>query len=152
MSQIELITLTDAYIDEMMAIEEASFSTPWSRQSYLNEFHKNPLSYYVGCLGDGALWGYAGVWLIVDEGHISNVAVHPAKRGKGIGEAMLRFLTAGCLKRGCIAMTLEVRASNLPAIHLYEKLGFQPTGRRPHYYSDNGEDALIYWLSLEGKA
>lgn len=152
MSEFELVTLTDAYIDDMMAIETTSFSAPWSRQSYVNEFTKNPLAYYIGCVSGGSLWGYAGVWLILDEGHISNVAVHPKKRGQGIGEAMLRLLMANCMKRGCMTMTLEVRTSNLAAIHLYEKLGFRPTGRRPHYYSDNGEDALIYWVSMGEKA
>lgn len=147
----QLIPLTDTYIDEMIAIEEASFSTPWSKQAYLQELHSNPIAFYIACVENGHLLGYAGIWLIADEGHISNIAVHPDYRGQGIGKAMLQALILYCQQKHCSGMTLEVRESNRTAIHLYEKMGFRAAGKRPHYYSDNNEDAIIYWLFLEEK-
>lgn len=151
MAERQLIPLTDIYIDEMVAIEEASFPTPWSKQAYLQELNSNPIAFYIACVEDSHLLGYAGIWLIADEGHISNVAVHPDCRGQGIGKAMLQALIFYCRQKHCTGMTLEVRESNMPAIHLYEKMGFQAAGKRPHYYSDNNEDAIIYWLFLEGR-
>lgn len=146
---ISLVRLTEAYINEMMEIENLSFTAPWSRDSYLHDLKENPLAYYSGCLYQGRLIGYAGVWQIIDEGHISNVAVHPDFRGRRVGELLLRDIFCFCVKHGICRVTLEVRKSNLSAQKLYERLGFRCVGLRPKYYTDNNEDACIYWCELE---
>ena len=92
--------------------------------------------------------GYAGMWIILDEGHITNIAVDPTYRRQGIGQGLLDELTKLAVERGAIAMTLEVRVSNAEAQSLYTKLGFVPRGIRKGYYQDNKEDALIMWREL----
>ena len=136
----------DAYIDDMIAIEQACFAQPWSRKAYLGEAKKNHLANYVGYAEAGRLWGYGGFWLILEEGHISNIAVHPAYRGRGIGKQVVQALILLCAAKGGKRMTLEVRTSNTAAIHLYEQLGFQNAGIRKAFYTDNNEDAYIMWL------
>ena len=148
-AEIQLISLTDQYIDEMMEIENLSFTQPWSKASYLKDLNENPFAYYSGCLYQGKLIGYAGVWQVMDEGHISNVAVHPGFRGKHVGELLIRDIFCFCLEHGIARVTLEVRKSNVSAQKLYERLNFQCVGVRPKYYTDNDEDAYIYWCSLQ---
>jgi len=126
-----------------MEIETVSFPAPWSKESYLYDLGENKLSYYVGCFLEGKLLGYAGVWIILDEGHISNVAVHPDYRRKGIAEKLVMELVEALKKRDSRCLTLEVRASNEPARALYEKLGFVQVGLRKNYYRNPREDALI---------
>ncbi len=125
------------------AIEQASFSSPWPPNAYRSELETNRLaSYLVARVGDEIV-GYGGMWLMVDEAHITTFAIHPAWRRQRIGERLLlAFLDLATMRRASEA-TLEVRLSNLPARRLYEKYGFRPVGLRPRYYSDNGEDALI---------
>jgi ribosomal-protein-alanine N-acetyltransferase len=89
--------------------------------------------------------GYGGVWLSVDEGHITTIAVSPAARGRGVGELLLNGLIDQAINLNADVLTLEVRVSNLVAQQLYLKYGFRPAGTRPRYYTDNGEDALIMW-------
>ncbi|MCL2817806.1 MAG: ribosomal protein S18-alanine N-acetyltransferase [Clostridiales bacterium] len=134
-------------LEDILRIERASFSAPWSRESYERELSANPLAYYLGCFLAGRLAGYAGFWLILDEGHIANVAVDPDCRGRGVGGFLLENLISLCFVSGGRWMTLEVRVSNLAAQGLYHKLGFVDLGRRPGYYGD-GEDAIIMWKDL----
>jgi len=91
------------------------------------------------------------MWLILDEAHVTNVAVHPDYRNQRVGELLVRCLTVNALENGAVRMTLEVRPSNLPAIALYQRLGFHSVGRRKGYYTDTNEDALIMWRELEGE-
>lgn len=92
--------------------------------------------------------GYGGLWLMVDEGHITTIAVAPSHRGQGIGELLLNGLIDQAIDVKATRLTLEVRISNEPAQRLYLKYGFQPSGTRPRYYTDNGEDALIMWTDV----
>jgi ribosomal-protein-alanine N-acetyltransferase len=94
--------------------------------------------------------GYAGYWFVVDEAHISTIAVHPEWRGLGVGEQLLVSLLSHALDLGAVAATLEVRVSNTPAQNLYRKYGFEPVGRRRRYYRDNGEDALLMTAGMRG--
>jgi len=94
---------------------------------------------------DNKIVGYGGFWVVVDEGHITNIAVHPEYRSKGIGSKIMEGLIELAKKNGIISMTLEVRESNIVAQHLYAKFGFRPLGRRKGYYQDNNEDAIIMW-------
>jgi [ribosomal protein S18]-alanine N-acetyltransferase len=125
------------------AIEHASFTTPWPDDAYRSEIETNRLAtYLVATIGD-AVVGFAGIWLMVDEAHITTFAVDPGWRRRGIGERLLLTLLDASVERGAREATLEVRLSNVAARRLYEKYGFRPVGLRPRYYSDNGEDALI---------
>ncbi|MBQ3123030.1 MAG: ribosomal protein S18-alanine N-acetyltransferase [Firmicutes bacterium] len=130
---------------EIAEMEKLCFTTPWSLESIQHEIAENKLALYVVGEVDGKVVGYVGIWLIVDEGHITNVAVHPDWRRKHIGEAIIKTLIDVTESHGVVAHTLEVRASNIPAQKLYEKFGFMSVGIRQGYYEDNGEDAIIMW-------
>ncbi len=124
-------------------IERASFTTPWPVQAYRQEIETNRLAQYLVALIGDEIVAYGGIWLMVDEAHVTTFAVHPRYRRRRIGERLLLALLDLAVDRHAREATLEVRLSNLPARRLYEKYGFRPVGIRPRYYSDNGEDALI---------
>ena len=145
MSRIEIIKAGSEHIDEIMVIENLSFKIPWSRQSIVDEVTGNTFAYYLCAPIDGRIAGYAGMWQVCDEGHITNVAVHPEFRQSGIGSALLENLISHARNSGIGSMTLEVRKSNLPAQNLYRKFKFVEGGFRKAYYADNNEDALIMW-------
>ena len=130
-------------LDFVQAIERASFSSPWPPNAYRSELETNRLANYLVARADGEIVGYGGMWLMVDEAHITTFAVHPAWRRQRIGERLLLAFLDLALARQAHEATLEVRLSNLPARRLYEKYGFRPVGLRPRYYSDDNEDALI---------
>ncbi len=132
-------------MDQVYAIESNSFSRPWSRDSFLQSL-RNPGNLYLVVEEEGRILGYCGLWGIVGEGEITNVAVDSRYRNQGVGEAMLRELLRQAGESGIEAFTLEVRLSNISAIHLYHKLGFQDTAIRKNYYDAPVEDALIMWL------
>lgn len=131
-------------IDGVLAVEQQAFTTPWSREGFANEM-SNELAYYLVLVEAGTIIGYAGMWLIVDEAHVTNVAVLPEYRGKKLGEKLMAALLEHAKNRGAVRMTLEVRASNAVAQGLYHKFGFISQGRRRNYYTDTKEDALIMW-------
>ncbi|MEW6172671.1 MAG: ribosomal protein S18-alanine N-acetyltransferase [Bacillota bacterium] len=134
------------HIDEILEIEKVSFPQPWSRETFLFEMVLNQLADYVVALHNDSLVGYGGMWLVLDEAHVTNIAVHPRYRNKGIGGQILRELIRLAAMRGLKKMTLEVRPSNSPARKLYEGFGFVQKGVRKRYYQDNNEDAIIMWL------
>lgn len=125
-------------------LEEETFSMPWSADSFLEMISKEDARYYVA-EEDGSLLGGCGVLMIAGEGNITNVAIAPEARNRGIGTALLRHLMAEGDREGLTAYTLEVRVSNAAAIHVYEKLGFVSAGVRPGFYEKPVEDALIFW-------
>ena len=125
------------------AIEQASFTSPWPPHAYQSELESNRLAHYLVARVGDTVAGYGGMWLMVDEAHITTFAVHPAWRRQKIGERLLVAFLDIAMDRGAHEATLEVRLSNLPARKLYEKYGFRPVGLRPRYYSDDNEDALI---------
>jgi [ribosomal protein S18]-alanine N-acetyltransferase len=128
---------------EVQRIELASFSTPWPENAYRSELMTNRLASYLVARIGGRIVAYGGMWLMVDEAHITTFAVHPAWRRQRIGERLLLAFLDLARDRHAREATLEVRLSNLAARRLYEKYGFRPVGLRPRYYSDNNEDALI---------
>lgn len=132
------------YLDSILCIENKSFHDPWSKDSMEKELY-NSFARYVVILKDSQVIGYGGMWLILDEGHITNIAVHPDFRGLGAGNLIMESLIATCLLEDIIALTLEVRASNTVAQNLYYKYGFVLEGVRKGYYADNKEDGLILW-------
>ncbi|MGM0396891.1 MAG: ribosomal protein S18-alanine N-acetyltransferase [Bacillota bacterium] len=143
--KIILREMTEEDIEEVLKIERATFSTPWSEESFRKEIMENVLAMYIVAEVDGKIVGYGGLWKILDEGHITNVAVRKDHRGKGIGDALVMGIVDYCEKSGIPNITLEVRESNKVARSLYKKYGFEDAGRRPGYYTDNKEDAIIMW-------
>ncbi|HVJ47941.1 ribosomal protein S18-alanine N-acetyltransferase [Desulfitobacterium sp.] len=136
-------------LDRIMKIEQASFPTPWSHHAFLTELKDNEYARYFCLEQENQVIGYMGLWFILEEGHITNVAIDPEFRGHRLGEFLMRTVMRQMLAEGMERMTLEVRTSNFPAQRLYERLGFVLAGRRKGYYSDNREDALIMWAELD---
>jgi ribosomal-protein-alanine N-acetyltransferase len=139
--RIEPMTLDD--LEHVHAIERASFFPTWPDDAYRNELTTNKLATYIVARLQDVVVGFAGLWLMVDEAHVTTFAVDPAWRRRGVGERMLLALLDVAVARRAREATLEVRLSNMAARCLYEKYGFRPVGVRPRYYTDNGEDALI---------
>ncbi|WP_243653023.1 ribosomal protein S18-alanine N-acetyltransferase [Tumebacillus sp. BK434] len=135
-------------LDRVMEIEHRSFTLPWSREAYAAELTNNHFAKYLVVTLEGEVVGYAGMWVILDEAHITNIAIDPTVRGRRLGEQLMREMMALSMAHGAERMTLEVRVSNVPAQKLYDRLGFQSYGIRKGYYTDNNEDALIMWAEL----
>lgn len=140
--------LTSADIEDIYEIERASFPFPWTKGAFVHELTENPYATYIGLELDGRLVGYGGFWLILDEAHITNIAVLPEYRGQKLGEALLKELIDRIIKKGAMRVILEVRISNTIAQNLYRKFGFEQCAIRKNYYSDNNEDAIIMWVNL----
>ncbi len=135
--------------EAMARLDKECFSMPWSLQAFRDELSKNDAAFYLVAIVSDEIIGFAGLWGILDEGHITNVAVHPDFRKKGIGALMLAKLIELSCEAGITSHTLEVRRSNEAAIDLYKKFDFKIGGIRKEYYSDNLEDALILWRKPE---
>lgn len=135
-------------IPAICEIEQESFLTPWTAAAFYNELKNNYLAKYIVLEMDGETAGYGGMWIILEEAHITNVAIRTKYRGQKLGEALMRQLLSLAVVLGAGKMTLEVRVSNSIAQNLYRKLGFYSAGVRPGYYTDNNEDALIMWADL----
>lgn len=133
------------HLDQVLTIETRSFPTPWPRSTFEFEIFYNELAEYVVAVWGDKVVGYGGMWMVLDDAHITNVAVHPAYRSRGVGRGLMLELMRRAVRRGGRRMTLEVRPSNQPARHLYKDLGFVERGVRPKYYQDNNEDAIIMW-------
>lgn len=133
-------------LDAVLDIEHVSYPTPWSRKSFLSELTENIYAHYVVVESDGVIIGYCGMWVIIDEAHITNIAVSPLYRRRGVGEHILREMILRARSRGATRMTLEVRVSNYVAQRLYKRLGFAAQGIRRGYYTDTHEDAIVMWL------
>ena len=135
-------------IPDVLKTEELPFTTPWTRGGFWSELLVNDYAYYIVAKVNSVTVAYIGVWIIVDEGHITNVAVHPDYRRRGIGRRLLLAADELVRARGGRRMTLEVRKSNVMAQRLYRSLGYVPAGIRKGYYRDNREDAIVMWKEL----
>ena len=131
-------------VDSVYAIEAATFARPWSRQDFVKEMTTNVCARYLVAVRDGLVIGYAGAWIVLDEAHITNVAVDKEWRGQGVGRLLTANLMQYASNLGVVYATLEVRRGNETAKRLYQSLGFEYVGVRKRYYEDNGEDALLY--------
>jgi len=132
----------------ILEVERVSFTTPWSLEAFKTELKDNEYARYLCLELEGQVIGYMGLWFILDEGHITNIAITPNHRGQHWGEFLMRSVMGKMVEQGMERMTLEVRASNSPAQALYKRLGFAIAGVRKGYYADTGEDALIMWAEL----
>lgn len=134
--------MSESDIGEIMAIERASFPLPWLEQHFLDELHSVTAFPLTAFDADGRVAGYICPMLVLDEGHILNVAVDPACRGMGVGRLLVQRVLDDCRAAGAAFVSLEVRVSNVAAINLYRQMGFAAMGERKRYY-ENGEDALM---------
>ncbi|MCL2069309.1 MAG: ribosomal protein S18-alanine N-acetyltransferase [Oscillospiraceae bacterium] len=147
---IEIIPMTQIHLPAAIEIERECFSDPWSPDTLRGDV-ESPNSLYLAAVDSdcgGKLVGYAGIVRILDEGHIHNVAVTPEYRRMGLGSMLTGELLACARETGLCSVFLEVRQSNKAAIALYGGLGFEVSGRRPRYYQNPAEDALLMMLSL----
>ena len=144
--------MTMAHLDVVCQIELDSFAIPWSRASFERELTQNNLAIYLIAKeiigGKETVIGYAGMWHVVTEGHITNVAISPGHRGKGGGGLLVEALINMAEEKEMIGITLEMRVGNHTAFSLYTKYGFKVEGLRKNYYTDTGEDALVLWKNL----
>ena len=129
-------------------IENQSFTVPWPESAFYNDIIHNRFAVYLLLEYEGRVVGYCGVWIVLDEAHITNIAVLPGYRGRKLGEALMRKVKEVAKQAGANTMTLEVRVSNTAARSLYQKLGFREGGIRKDYYTDNLEDAVVMWVTL----
>jgi ribosomal-protein-alanine N-acetyltransferase len=139
---IQYVSFDESHVMPIAELERLCFSDPWSENSIRYEL-TNPLSYWLVAVEDGRVAGYVGSQSVLDEADMMNIAVHPDFRRRGVAQSLVEGLVAGLKEKNIRCLTLEVRASNDPAISLYQKLGFAQVGRRPNYYRNPKEDALI---------
>jgi ribosomal-protein-alanine N-acetyltransferase len=148
MCDMKILPMVIEDLDGVMEIETNSFPTPWSRHAFVQELKSNRFAHYLVAKHNDRIVAYGGMWFILNEVHITNIAVHPDYRKKGVGTLLLREMISYASSRGMESFTLEVRVSNTDALRLYKKMGFMEAGVRKRYYSDNNEDAIIMWLRI----
>ena len=142
--------MTVADVDRVLKVEEEAFSLPWTRDAFVQEMTTNLHAYYIVAENDqGQIVGFCGMWMIIDESHITNVAVAEQVKGQGIGEGLMREAIRVAREHEVVLMSLEVRVSNTIAQNLYRKLDFQNGGIRKGYYTDNQENALVMWVEFK---
>jgi ribosomal-protein-alanine N-acetyltransferase len=140
-----------ADIERVLEIEVLSFSSSWPKDAFANEVRENKLAHYFTGRLDGRIVAYGGIWVILEDSHVTTIAVHPDMRGRKLGEEMLIHLLDAAIDNGASWITLEVRESNEVAQKLYRKYGFTVVSTRRGYYSDNNENALVMWAgNLKG--
>ncbi len=147
MEAMQIVPMTAEWVPQVAAMEQITFSEPWSEQS-LRDAAEDERYCYLLCMEGGKVLGYAGLLLVGDEGQVTNVAVLSEHRGKGIGTKLMQALTAYGRERGVANFFLEVRAGNTNAQGLYAKCGFAAVGRRRGFYRMPPEDAIVMVLSL----
>jgi len=145
MKTLRFEPLSESHIPAILEIEKVSNTAPWSERSFKNELDHQHGVFLVGIL-QGEVVAYGGVWLVVDEAHVTTIAVAEQNRRQGIGQRLMVELLHKAKAAGMVCSTLEVRASNVGAIKLYEKFGYSVTATRRGYYPDNREDAVVMWL------
>ena len=148
MSEIKIRKMELTDLDDIMRVELASFSSPWKRESFRMELTENHYADYYVIEDNEQIFGYCGLWVIVDQAQITNIAILPKYRGKKYGELLFTYVLAKAKEKGAKELTLEVRVSNIVAQKLYKKYGLVPVGVRKNYYVDNQEDALLMWVKL----
>lgn len=137
-----MIPMQECHVEEVAKLEPLCFAVPWSEKAFYIEM-KNNLACYSVVIVDDKVVGYGGFWNVLNEGHITNIAIHPDYRRQGLATALMKYMIFRAEEKNVNEMDLEVRVSNEAAISLYKKFGFAEVGVRKGYYSDNGEDALL---------
>lgn len=148
---VEIVPMVDADLEAVLEIERAGHRSPWPPQVFTDELHREWARLEVlrePGDGDGRVVAFCNYWLVQDEVHLLNLAVHPDRRRRGYGRVLLRHILDFARRHQCRYITLEVRRSNAAAIGLYESLGFQAVGVRANYYVEDREDAIVMTLEL----
>ena len=145
LSGIRIEVMRKKHLDQVLEIENRAYPNPWSKAVFLGELAQGITRSYVVALSNKRIVGYCGVLYVVDEAHITNIAVDPDLHRSGVGTKLLAHIVRLAWERNVKGITLEVRVSNYPAQRLYQKFGFQPAGVRKGYYPESGEDAMIMW-------
>jgi ribosomal-protein-alanine N-acetyltransferase len=146
--KLDFERMTEKHLSDVLAIEQASFTDPWSEGMFRQELEEDPGKYSMVLTLDAQVIGYGLGWIVLDEFHLGNLAVSPEHKGQGYGSLILKRMLETVKKAGCRIVTLEVRASNLAAISLYHKFKFKEIAVRKKYYQD--EDALVLLARLDG--
>ncbi|HTV12356.1 MAG TPA: ribosomal protein S18-alanine N-acetyltransferase [Acidimicrobiales bacterium] len=146
MGEVKFDRMRRRHLPAVLRIERHAHPKPWTLGVFTSELAQGDARYYVVVRANGRISGYGGLMFVTDEAHVTNLAVAPAMRGCGLGTRLLANLAREGIRRGCTAMTLEVRMGNLPAQELYRKFGFVTAGVRRNYYPETHEDALVMWL------
>ncbi|MFY9187721.1 MAG: ribosomal protein S18-alanine N-acetyltransferase [bacterium] len=143
--EIKILPMTMDHLSGVMEVERQSFPYPWSQDAFMFELLHNKVACYLVAMAEETVVGYAGMWVLVDEAHVTNIGVLPQWRRQGIARALLSRLMEIAKANDADKMTLEVRKSNWGARKLYENLGFKALGCRRNYYAETHEDAVIMW-------
>jgi ribosomal-protein-alanine N-acetyltransferase len=144
-SRYEIVPMRASDVDEVARVEKRCYTLTWNPNAYVTELGNTNAFYAVAKSPGGHVVGYGGIWVIIDELHITTLAVDPDYRGRKLGERLLNTMVDVAIRRGATRATLEVRQSNKVAQALYHKYGFVDVAQRRAYYSDNGENAIIMW-------
>jgi ribosomal-protein-alanine N-acetyltransferase len=147
-TQFSIRNMDISDLPEVMKIDSLSFPAPWTKEVYEQELLKNDFAHYFVIVHENEIAGYVGIWIVFDDAQITNIAVAPHYRGKGIGEKLFGFALTYSFQLGAQKLSLEVRPSNYVAKNMYKKFGLKEGGIRKNYYPDNGEDAIVMWVNL----
>lgn len=147
MSEYEIVAMDYSDIDEVVRIEKACFSMPWSKESFLSSMDSGNTAFFIAAAADGKAVGYAGIQHILDEGYVTNIAALPLYRRLGIGRLLLEKLINFAIEKKLSTLSLEVRPTNINAIALYESVGFVQIGFRKNFYQKPTEDCIIMTLT-----
>jgi len=148
MAEFVIQEMTENDIDTVLELDLKCFSAPWNREIYEKEVTENDFAHYFIIKTDEKVIGYVGLWIVLEDAQVTNIAIAPEYRGYGIGEQLFGFALQYLLKQGAKQLSLEVRKSNEIAQNLYKKFGLKKGGVRKNYYPDNGEDAFVMWVKL----
>ncbi|WP_130859524.1 ribosomal protein S18-alanine N-acetyltransferase [Gracilibacillus phocaeensis] len=148
MTQIDIRSMTEADMEAVKQIDRRSFTDPWPDYVYQEELTNNQHAKYFVMTNDQEVIGFCGVWMVLDEAQITNIAIDPDYQGNGYGTVLFQYVINYAIAHGIIRLSLEVRVSNTRAQAVYKKFGLKPGGIRKNYYSDNQEDALVLWVNL----
>lgn len=148
MDKLVIRKMEETDIEPILEVEAASFPDPWSKDILYQEIVKNSFAhYYVMLMGEKYI-GYVGLWIVMDDAQITNIAILPAYRGRKLGEKLFDFAVKQAIQLGVRRLSLEVRVSNIAAQRMYQKFGLVPGGIRKNYYKNNQEDAIVMWVNL----
>lgn len=148
MSNEVIRRMVEEDMENILHIEQECFATPWSKEAFFHELYDNPYAYYFVMEVEGQVIGYCGLWVIIDEAHVTNIAILPSFRGHSFGKKLFSVVLEAARTIGAIQLSLEVRVSNVVAQKLYRSFGLVPGGIRKNYYTDNQEDAVVMWVKL----
>ncbi|MRH44879.1 ribosomal-protein-alanine N-acetyltransferase [Aquibacillus halophilus] len=148
MATIIIRQMTVQDIDQVIEIEMSSFGVPWTKDVFYKELTENPYAIYFVIEKQGTILGYCGLWVVIDEASITNIAILPKYRGKKYGRALFQYVLNQSIALGAQTLSLEVRISNIVAQNMYRRFGLIPGGIRKNYYTDDNEDALVMWVKL----